>query len=160
LISANLADFIQSGGSVILGTRDDRLFGESVRAVGVKVSHDRKELTLFIPCATSSTTCANLQDNGRAAVCFARIQDHRTLQIKGALVELRDALPEERRVVEAYRSKLAENLAWVGVPPRLSLRIAHWPCHAVRIRIESVFDQTPGPRAGEALRKPEQGVVA
>jgi hypothetical protein len=47
-----------------------------------------------------------------------------------------------------------KSLAFIGMPPRLTLRQDSWPCHAVRLRIESVFLQTPGPGAGAPLAAP------
>ena len=156
MISSELSRFVESGVSVLVGTRDASLFPESVRALGALAPAGGEEVTVFVPRATAAATVANLGDNGRVSVCFTRIQDHRSLQPKGGLVELRDARADERPAVERYRLQLAENLGWIGLPRRLSLRIASWPCHAVRFRVESVFDQTPGPGAGEALRPPEQ----
>jgi hypothetical protein len=40
----------------------------------------------------------------------------------------------------------------VGVPRRVSGRLAHWPAFAIDLRVEETFDQTPGPHAGTRLR--------
>jgi hypothetical protein len=159
LISPELASFVEGGVSVIVGTRDAQLFGESLRGVGARVSADRSELTIFVPAATGSITADNLRDNGRIAVCFSRIADHRTVQLKGQLVALTEASAEDRKTIERYRAAFLEAIGWVGLPPRLTLRLAHWPAWAVRFRVESVYMQTPGPGAGELLR-PQSGVSA
>ena len=43
-------------------------------------------------------------------------------------------------------------LEQMGLPRAITLSVQHWPAFAVDVEVESVFDQTPGPRAGELLR--------
>lgn len=71
--------------------------------------------------------------------------------MKGRVVAIRGADGADRRVIDAYRAALCESWGWVGVPTRAVLRVAHWPCQAVRFAVGSVFVQTPGPGAGDAL---------
>ena len=151
MVSEELASFIESGVTILVGSRDQRLVPECMRALGVRVEPGREELTLFLPAATSAVTVANLLDNGRVAACFTRTEDHRSIQVKGSLVRLADADESDRAAVSAYRPALARNLGFVGLPARTTFRLAHWPCHAVRMRVESVFVQTPGPGAGDRL---------
>jgi hypothetical protein len=155
--STELVAFCQSGVSILVGTRDRRLFPECVRAVGARVERGRKEVTVFVPLATGATTTENLAENRRIAVCFSRIEDHRSIQIKGQAVAVAPAGDEERAAIERWRGEFVKNLAFIGMPPRRSLRINSWPAHAVRVRVESVFVQTPGPGAGAPLLAAEGG---
>lgn len=150
-ISPELAEFLQSGVSILVGTRDPRLFPECMRAVGARVERGRREVTIFAPAATSAATIANLEENGRVAICFSRIEDHRSIQLKGRVVAIAPASDADRCVVERWRGEFVRNLAFVGLPPRLSLRLNSWPCRAVRLRVESIYLQTPGPGAGAPL---------
>lgn len=154
-LSRELAAFVESGVSIQVGTRDGSLVPEAVRGVGARVAPDRASLVLFVPAATGARTVANLADNGRIAICFARIEDHRTIQVKGRARAVAPASDEDREHVDRYRGEIAQNLAFFGLPARLGFRIAAWPCHAVHVGIETVWIQTPGPGAGEAL--PEAG---
>ncbi len=151
MIPAELCEFLQSGLSILCGTRSDRLLPEACRAVGARVDAGGSELTVFLPVATAECTVANLRDNGRLAVCFSRAIDHRSVQVKGRVLTIADASEEDRREVLRYRRALAGAWAEIGIPPRITLRMAHWPCHAVRLRAEAVFNQTPGPGAGSVL---------
>ena len=85
-------------------------------------------------------------------MCFAAV-DHRSYQIKGRLVDARAADEDDRKSIERYRSALAQHYGAVGMPPRLTYRIVRWPAHALRMAVESVFIQTPGPGAGVPLAK-------
>ena len=152
MITEELAEFIQSGVSIQLGTRDARLVPDCVRLLGARVEPGRDEVTVFVPAATGAKSLANLKDNGRIAVCFSRPADHRSIQLKGRAMSLEDAPPADRQVVDRYRAALTDVLSVLGVPPRTLLRISHWPCTAARFRVESVFVQTPGPGAGDRLR--------
>jgi hypothetical protein len=151
VISEELAEFIQSGVSIQVGTRDACLVPDCVRLVGARVEAGRTEVTVFVPRATGAASIANLRDNGRIAVCFSRPADHRTIQLKGRIAALDDARAADRAVIDRYRSALAGVLAELGLPPRTILRMSHWPCAAARFRVETVFVQTPGPGAGDRL---------
>jgi hypothetical protein len=151
VVDPELARFIESGVSVIVATRNARLEPECVRAVGAWVAPCGEDVQIFVPVSTGFDTAANLLDNGRIAVTFSRPQDHQSYQVKGRLLELRAASEAERDRVEIYRALLVQALGFVGIPPRLTSRVGHWPCHSVIFRIESLFFQTPGPKAGQPL---------
>ena len=158
-ISPELVGYLESGISVLVGSRDARMMPEVARAFGAKVVPGGRELVVFVPAATAARTLANAQENGRLAVCFSSV-DHRSYQIKGRFLGARDAGEEDRRAIEAYRAGLAQHYGVVGMPPRLTYRIAHWPAHAVRLEVETIFLQTPGPGAGAALGTPRRGGTA
>jgi hypothetical protein len=151
VISAELKAFLESGISVLIGTRDRDAVPECARAVGARVDAGGDELTVFLPEATSAACLEHLRANGRIAVCVSRPADHRSIQIKGRAHSIRRASAEERAFVERYVAALARTLTFVGLPERLTLRIAHWPCQAVSVRVESLYLQTPGPEAGTPL---------
>ena len=149
-IHGELAGFLASGVSVLLGSRDGRLIPECARATGVDVLPGGEEIVVFLPVAIGAATIANLRAHPRLAVTFSRI-DHRSFQVKGTVVEIRAASEAERPRVERYLADLARSWGSLGQPPQITLRLAHWPCHAIRLRIEKLFDQTPGPGAGNRL---------
>jgi hypothetical protein len=158
VISPELAAFLQSGIAILVGTRDGRLLPECTRGIGARVEAaeaGRAEVTVFVADAVAGATLANLRDNGRIAVAFSRASDHRTFQLKGRLVALGPATERDRADIEQYRCAWATSLAEVGLPPRVTLRMAHWPAHAARFRVDDVFVQTPGPGAGARLGAPE-----
>jgi predicted pyridoxine 5'-phosphate oxidase superfamily flavin-nucleotide-binding protein len=154
MISPELAGFLESGISILVGTRDAGLVPECIRGMGARVEAGGAEVTVFLPDAVSARTLENLRDNGRIAVTFCA-QDHKSFQVKGRIVGLRPAAPADRGAVDRFRRAWADELGKVGVPPRLTLRMAHWTCQAARFRVEAIYVQTPGPGAGAPLRSPE-----
>jgi hypothetical protein len=150
-ISDELARFLESGVSVLVGTCDERCVPEAMRGAGARVASSREELTVWFPAANSRRTVENLRATKRIAVCFSAFEKHRSIQVKGEVLELREGTAEDRDFVEGYRARLAAEWGILGIAPRLVLRLAVWPCRVARLRVEQVFVQTPGPGAGAPL---------
>ncbi len=144
-------EFVESGVSILVGTRDEALRPEASRAVGAAISPDRRRLQVFAPEATSSRTCENAAATLRVAVTFSRPFDHRSIQLKGPVVAVRPALPEERAIQERYLAAYVEQLYLVGLPRGMTRKIRYWPSMVIELEIESVFVQTPGVGAGRRL---------
>src|SRR6201999_1918943 len=102
------------------------------------VNPGRCVVTLYVPEATGHKTLANLRDNGRIAVTFSRSLDHRSIQIKGPVTQIRPSVESDRAHHERYRALFIESLAIVGVPRRITERAAYWPSIAVDIAVEEL----------------------
>lgn len=151
MIGSELQAFLESGVSVLVGTRDRLLVPEGARGFGVRVLPGGAELEVFVPDAWGERTLANLADNGRIAVSVAQPEDHRSVQVKGAMIAIRPGSEAERAAIDRYREALIAKFSVIGYPPSLFHRLNVWPCHVVRLRVEALFEQTPGPRAGVPL---------
>jgi hypothetical protein len=119
--------------------------------MGCRVEPAGDEVTLFLPRQAAGRTLENLASNGRVAAVFARPLDDLSFQLKGEVLEVRDATEADRPIIERYRPLLAEMFQFVGIPSRITFAMAVWPAAAVRFRVESIFVQTPGPKAGAPL---------
>jgi general stress protein 26 len=150
-ISDELAGFLESGVSVLVGTRDERCVPEAMRGAGARVESSRRELTVWFPAANGRRTVENLRTTKRISVCFSAFEKHRSIQLKGEVLELREGTAADRAFVEEYRTRLAAEWGILGIAPRIVLRLNVWPCFAVRFHVEQVFVQTPGPGAGAPL---------
>lgn len=151
MLSAEHVTFIESGVSVLVGTRDANMRPFGMRAVGVKVHADKKTLTVFIPKPTGQRTLEDLRDNGRIALTFTRPLDHRSMQLKGQAMAFRDATDDEHPFLESYVEGWARHLEVVGLPRAVASRLTYWPATAVDVAIEANFNQTPGPAAGKSM---------
>jgi hypothetical protein len=143
--------FVESGVSVLVGTRDAGMRPFGLRAMGAKVHADRKTLTVFIPDQTAERTLADLRDNGRIALTFTRPIDHRSMQLKGKAIAIRAATEDERPFLESYVEGWARHLEVVGLPRAIGSRLTYWPATAVDVIVEASYHQTPGPSAGKCL---------
>jgi hypothetical protein len=151
MLSEEHVRFVESGVSVLVGTRDARMRPFGIRGMGVKVHADKKTLTVFIPNPTGERTLADLHDNGRIALTFTRPIDHRSMQLKGKAIAFRPATEEERPLLESYVEGWARHLEIVGLPRAIGSRLTFWPATAVDVTIEASFHQTPGPSAGKSM---------
>jgi hypothetical protein len=156
ILSPSLITFLEQGVSIHMGTRNARLEPNGVRVIAVKVADDREHLVAYIPASDSALALADLEDNGQAALAFARPADDRACQIKGQHVSTRDAEPSELAMVQQQWSGLVAQLQMVGIPPQATQAWSTWPCVAVTLRVTAAFDQTPGPGAGSALEMAEK----
>lgn len=151
MLGAELADFVESGVSVLVGTRDARLRPTCMRGMGALVDRATGRITLLLPEGVAAETLANMRDNGLVAVTFSRPIDHRSFQTKGKVVEIRPLTDAEREAQERYRPAFSEQLYAVGVPRGVSKRIRTSPSVAVVFEPNEMYEQTPGPRAGTVL---------
>ena len=146
-----LVEFVESGVSILIGTRDDKLRPECMRATGALVASDRHSITLLVPAQTGARTIANLKAGSPLSVTFSRPIDHRTVQVKGRASSVRAPSALEQQTAHRYLSAFVEAVYVVGVSRALSRRMRVEPCVAVDFAISELFQQTPGPEAGKPL---------
>lgn len=152
VIPAELAELFEGGISILVGTRDPDLVPESAMAAGAVVHPDRRRITIFLPVEPNERALANLRETGVIAVAFSNSIDHHTTQVKGRVVELRPGTEAEEQVCTRYRIALGELLAVVGHPRATVRSVNVWPSTAVTFEVDDIFQQTPGPGAGERLQ--------
>lgn len=147
-LSEELAEFVEGGLSMLVGTRDAALRPQVDRAVGAFVGPDRESVTVYLNKTLATKAVANLQDNGQVALTVSRPYDHRSLQVKGQLVSLRDGAEEDRIKQERWLAGFVEHLYIVGLPRSVIRQLKIFPSVALTMRIDDIFVQTPGPGAG------------
>jgi hypothetical protein len=156
-LSEELAEFVEGGLSMLVGTRDAALRPKVDRAVGSVVGADRQTITIYLNKELGAQAVANLNDNGALAVTVSRPYDHRTLQLKGQMLSLREGTEEDRTKQERWLTGFVEHLYIVGLPRSVVRQLKVYPSVAVTMRIDDLFEQSPGPGAG---RRFEAGSTA
>lgn len=125
------------------------------RAIGCRVSADRRTVTVLFAETASASLLEDVRRTGAIAVVFSRPVDHRTVQLKGtdALIVPLEAGDAElsARQIETFVEGLAA-LGYQAPVVRSFLTVAPDDLVAVRFTPQAAFSQTPGPKAGEALR--------
>jgi hypothetical protein len=140
------------GRSILVASADPRGVPSCCRGIAIASTDDLETLTVYVPVATSQDTIRNVGLTGRLAVAASNPVDNRSTQLKGSMTNARLAREDERDVVSRSLDAFAEVLDRIGVPRRLTHSVAHWPAFAITMRVEEVYDQTPGPQAGTRLR--------
>ena len=141
---------MESGVSILVGSRDAALRPASARGFGVEMDAPRGVATVFLPASGAAITLSNLRDNGQIALTFSRPSDHRSLQLKGRVLSISETDERQRRLQDRYFGLFSEGLSSIGLRQELLSRIRYYPSYALGFRLESMFDQTPGPGAGRA----------
>jgi hypothetical protein len=154
LIGPEQIALIQRRVSIIVASRDAALCPHLVRALGCRLSLDACHVTLFL-CATSSkAVIEDLRANRLIAVVFSEPSTNRSLQLKGNDATIHPVEPGDRRLVQTYVEGFAEEIAGLGFAREVAKTLFdHEPGDLVAVRFTPRlgFEQTPGPRAGEAL---------
>jgi hypothetical protein len=146
-----IVEFIEGGRSLLMGTCSPDLVPESVRGAGLRVWPCASRLTVLMPKATGDIAIANLRANGRLAVTMSQVETHRTVQVKGTVLAIRDGGEEDHALAERYATEFRKALAWVGLPEGVTKGLTIWPAWAIDLEIVHVFAQTPGPLAGARM---------
>lgn len=143
---------LNPGTTIVVGTIDPHGAPGICRAMAV-ASHDSlATLLVYLPVATGHTTIQNLAATKRVAVTVMNPVDNSATQLKGSLVDVRLAGDDEAGFVRSQFEAFIEALDRLGVPKRLSRSLQYWPAFAVQMRVEQMFEQTPGPQAGSPLK--------
>lgn len=151
MIAPELAQFLEQGLAINIGTRNARLEPNAAYCPAARVAADGLHLTVFVPEVGAAAVLADLADNGQAAVVFARPEDDRACQVKGTLVDTRPATGDEQALVQTQWRGFLRQLEMIGTPGESTRTWVIWPCVAVRLRVTALFSQTPGPDAGARL---------
>jgi Pyridoxamine 5'-phosphate oxidase len=148
MIDPKLAEFLQEGLGIHLGTRNEHLEPSGARAVAIKVEDDGLHVVLYVAKVAAERLIPDLQSNGQAAITFARPTDERACQVKGTFVTARAAKTSERPFVMQQWEGFLRNLEAIGIPRIGTTNWITWPAVAIRLRVTALFDQTPGASAG------------
>jgi hypothetical protein len=151
-ISDELAAFLESGLAIVAATRDAELQPNCAPAWAVRVHADRVHLTAFLYKTAAQEMLRNLESHPEIALDFDRPTSHRACQVKGIYLSARSAKAAERPTVEQQAEAFAADLDDIGVPRALTAGWEIWPCTALKLRVTELYEQTPGPGAGEPLR--------
>ena len=153
-LPADLVAIMARGVSVIVGSRDAKLHPSIMRAVGSRVEANGQDITVYLSRSSSRQLLQDIAATGQLAVVFSEPSTHRTVQLKAARAEIRQAVDVDAPVLAAYLKSMEHEIQQVGfAPPLTRAMLAHRLDDVVAVRFtpEQAFDQTPGPRAGAAL---------
>ncbi len=149
-IGGDLPRVLEGLSVIAVGTRDTDLQPSCVYAVGIAFEA-MGLLTVYVPETAGAEALRNIAENGAVAAVFEKPMTHKTVQVKGRCVAMRPAGDADREAVDGWAERFAEDVIAVGVPIPHARRIRRWPCRAVTLEVTDVFEQSPGPRAGERL---------
>lgn len=143
---------VEPGVSVIVGSVDTAGNPSCCRAVGLRSNDDLATVTVFVPVATSNETMANIAATKRLAIVTTHPISHCATQLKGVVERVRPARDDEEPFVVEHFAGFGSVLNAIGYPLRVTRSVTHWPAFAVEVRVDEIYEQSPGPKAGTRLR--------
>ena len=142
------------GASMLFGTVCDDGAPRAARAWGVRADPSSGRLRIAVT-ADDSIVVANLTNVAHPSVTFtaADVRTFRSLQIKGRVVLVEPPTPDDRTIVDEQTDHFFVAVMEVDRSPLEGLRcmLPH-EVVMVEMSVDELFDQTPGPTAGSALR--------
>ncbi|MGZ8869270.1 MAG: hypothetical protein ACXW2P_13080 [Thermoanaerobaculia bacterium] len=142
---------LEGGTSILLSTVDSRGVPACCRAIAVNSGDGFRSMTVYLPVATTREIIANVASTKRLAISVSHPLDYDTVQLKGTTTAVRLANDDEQALVEKRLGEFADVLSEIGLPRKITRSITHWPAFAIEMNVEQVFDQTPGPKAGNPM---------
>lgn len=151
-ISEELARFIQSGLSVHVATCSRSLVPEGAIGWAATVHPDREHLTVYLQEEAVKPLLKNLKQHKEIAVLVELPSTHRACQLKGTFVRSRKAPTSAKRIIAGQLELFRADLESFGVPRIMNELWEFWPAVELEVKVSQLFEQTPGPGAGEPLR--------
>ncbi len=154
LIDEELAAFLQAGVSLHVASRGATNVPGLVRAIGCRVSADRRRVTAFLQASQCGALLADFALNGAIAFVASLPSTHRTVQLKGSDAKAGPTQPGDDALAARERAAFRDDLVALGYDPEMPLALtggAWSEVVAVTFTPTSAFVQTPGPGAGAPL---------
>lgn len=143
---------VDEGMSLFVGTVSKDGVPAGCRAVAAVSDDGLKTVTVYVPVVTSREVLLNVASTKRLALVGSHPPTHSAMQIKGTTTAVRLASDDEAPRIRHHLDSFADVLHLIGVPRHITKRLTYWPAFAIEMKVEEIFDQTPGPKAGAPIR--------
>lgn len=156
MIDVQLAAFMTGGVSIIAASRGPDNAPTIARAAGCRLSADRARVTVLLARSQAGALLEAAEATGAVSVVFSQPSSHRTIQLKGNDARVCPATPGDETLVARYADAFAAELCPMGYAEQMARALVWAPegdFAALTFSPSAAFDQTPGPRAGAALKR-------
>lgn len=151
MLQDRLRHALGEGTSVIVGTVGPNGSPGVCHGLALAGSEDLSRITLYLAVATSHDVVMHIASTRRIAISSSHPIGHVTVQVKGTTGDVRIAAESEKPFIDSRMEAYANVLDQLGIPKRITRSVVRWPAFAIDVNVEEVYEQTPGPRAGEPL---------
>lgn len=153
-LSEEIATFLQTRACLVLSAASESLIPELCLGVACLISPDRRRVRVVFDRRSAGPLLSLLPGSGLVALAGSQVLTMRTVQVKGAQASL-EPMPA------AERPRVAESVARMRVEfdkidfhdPYTVTLLDYHPDELVCVGFTptAVFDQTPGPQAGQPI---------
>lgn len=154
IVTDDDARFMLGGVSISVASRDRRFVPSLARSAGCRLSTDRQQVTVLVLRSQARQLLQDITATGAIAVVFSEPSTHRTIQLKGVDAAVHKALPSDAAVADIHRTAFAGDIVPLGYVRELAYAIhgfAPDDMQAITFTPTDIFQQTPGPGAGERM---------
>lgn len=156
MLDSDLLAFVQSGVSISLAASAADRRPTMSRGLGCKLIDGGRQLGVFVKRSQSAELCANIGRNGRVANVFSLPSNNRTVQLKGADARMLAFDAADQALIAVHLADFLLEVLPHGLPEAVVRALfAHTPDDLLTVVYTpgAVYTQTPGPRAGAAVRE-------
>ncbi|MCB1445130.1 MAG: hypothetical protein KDJ87_04810 [Rhizobiaceae bacterium] len=153
MLTQDLAEFCQSGVSVILAARSARGLAIAGLALACRITSEGR-MRILLRGPANGPILAALDADSPIAVTFSEPCTHRSIQVKAPRAARADVEAGDTEEIERQGRSFGEQLIRIGYTPRFA---DHYRAYrrdeivALEFLPTDAFVQTPGPGAGEQL---------
>lgn len=154
LLSDSTVAFIQREVAIDVASCSSDLRPSACRGFACRVSPDRQRLTVFVRRGEASQVLQDVLGQDVIAVVFCLPATEAAIQIKGRQISLSAATAEDMACVERYRHAFVDGIVALGYSRAFGLShmaVEAGQLVALSFSPELVFEQTPGPMAGQRM---------
>lgn len=152
-LGADQAALLTRPVSVIAASCDAQLHPHLMRALGCRLSQDRRQVTVLLPLQRAAQVLDDLRANGRIAVVFSEPTTNLSLQLKGDDAQVLPVDEADCALAATHLERFTVEIGELGFQPLVAQTVldAEDGIAAVRFTVSEVYEQTPGTRAGARL---------
>lgn len=150
----DLLDFIHQGLSITAASRDSRLIPSISKALACRVLPQSGEIHIFVNQLQAGRLLSDIASSQSIAVTYCLPSSHKTIQIKGRSAKQIELQPGDLEYSLQYIQRLTKDLESMGYNPAVIARYLHLDAEqlvAISFLPDSVFEQSPGEKAGEPM---------
>jgi hypothetical protein len=151
LLDEETAQFMQRGVSINVASSAGDGFASMSRALGCRISPDRRKVVIFFSAECSASLLADLHNNGAIAAVFSLPTTHQTIQLKGRNVKFEPLLEGDHAIIAGYRQAFIAEIVAMGQREALAAAIVpenSTDVVALSFTPTAAYLQTPGLSAG------------
>lgn len=153
MIDTDVAALLESGCSTVACTVDDTGAPDATRVWGISVLEDRCHVRAILS-VDDPAAVTNLVRTKVIAITATEIRTLVSVQLKGTAVSIEPESDLDRERRQRYTQAFFERAQETdGYPIELLERLVPTGGVAVVVRVEALYDQTPGPGAGREIAR-------
>jgi len=119
--------------------------------LGASVDPANDTVTSFVLSFLAGPVLENFKSTGRVSY-FVALPSHEAYQFKGQFIETRQLTEDELAHSEQFRNAAQEYMVGNGIPAEPAAQmLGTAPDLGITFKVEKIFNQTPGPEAGQEL---------